>query len=243
MHVHRPSEFSVGGTSKKARKNRYRYQLVVPHIGVYRAPRTDSKPFWLWQDDTSGKWYAGEELSSPMTSEDPTVFDDSRISVLWMSKEQVTQPGAHRWSQWSDKQDRWLDPEEYTTEVKEDPDVWEQAYLVPGVQPKYGWYDPNLDLQPPSPPRRPPSPPRQPPLLLSQSSPGQPPPEPAQPPSEQQRSEPQQPPSEPPRSEQWLRSEQPPSETEQPPSEQLRSEQPPPEPEQPGKRGSVAAAL
>ena len=45
----RPMALSIGGVSKKARKNRFHYMLVIPDKGVYRAERAGDKPWWMWQ--------------------------------------------------------------------------------------------------------------------------------------------------------------------------------------------------
>ena len=138
----RPTALSIGGSSKKARRNRYQYKLVIPSKGVYRADRQDSKPYWMWQD-SSGAWLAGEELSSPVTSTTPDVFEDKFIDVRWMSRERITRPGVHAWCIWSDTAEDWSqEPYEFSTEV--DDYAWELAALTPGEVLRDGWFDPAM---------------------------------------------------------------------------------------------------
>jgi hypothetical protein len=143
MHVRlRPTALSIGGSSKKARRNRYQYKLVIPSKGVYRADRHDSKPYWMWQD-SSGCWLAGEELSAPVTSTTPDVFEDKFIDVRWMSRERITCPGVHAWCVWSDTDEDWSqEPYEFSTEV--DDYGWERAALTPGEVLRDGWFDPAM---------------------------------------------------------------------------------------------------
>jgi len=50
----RPMALSIGGVSKKARKNRFHYRLFIPDKGVYRAERAGDKPWWMWQGLSGG---------------------------------------------------------------------------------------------------------------------------------------------------------------------------------------------
>ena len=134
----RPLALSIGGVSKKARKNRYQYRLVIPDKGIYRAERSESKAFWMWQERDSGHWFAGEENVS-MT---PESFDDSNVDVLWMCTEVVVRPGPHNWHSWDDSKDDWLEEAyEFTTEVA-DCD-WEEEALPAGAVLAFGWYNPD----------------------------------------------------------------------------------------------------
>ena len=96
----------------------------------------------MWQD-SSGCWLAGEELSAPVTSTTPDVFDDKRIDVRWMSRERITRPGVHAWCIWSDTDEDWSqEPYEFSTEV--DDYGWERAALTPGEVLRDGWFDPAM---------------------------------------------------------------------------------------------------
>ena len=103
----RPLELSIGGVSKKSRKNRYHYRLVIPDKGIYRAARADDKPWWMWHEEGPQCWYAGPERDSAPPGMTPAMFDDSHIDISYMSPETVVRPGPHSWHAWDDSSDDW----------------------------------------------------------------------------------------------------------------------------------------
>jgi hypothetical protein len=138
----RPLELSIGGVSKKARKNRYHYRLVIPDKGIYRATRADDKPWWMWHEEGSQCWYAGPERDSAPPGMTPAMFDDSHIDISYVSPETVVRPGPHSWHAWDDSNDDWRnDPYEFTTEVNNEALEW--GLCTPGEVLCFGWYDPD----------------------------------------------------------------------------------------------------
>ena len=140
----RPMALSIGGVSKKARKNRFHYRLVIPDKGVYRAERADDKPLWMWHEEGAQCWYAGPERDSAPTVMTPAMFDDSHIDINYMSPETITRPGPHAWHAWNDSAEDWMnEANEFTTEVEDDKREW--GVYTTGEVLCYGWYDPDVE--------------------------------------------------------------------------------------------------
>ena len=110
QRLHRATSlwFSTSGTeSATAKKKRFKYELVIPAKGVYRAPgrpgrKKTEAPMWMWPDSVALCWFAGPE-STPMAAE---TFDQANVRLYYMSgSPSATRPGWHRWVQrrnWND---------------------------------------------------------------------------------------------------------------------------------------------
>ena len=135
---------STGGASKKARRNRYHYRLVIPDKGVYRANRADEKPWWMWHEEGSQCWYAGPERDTAPPDMTPAMFDNSHIDTDFMSLDTITRPGPHAWRAWNNREEDWMDDAfEFTTEVDDERREW--GLYTPGEVLCYGWYDPDVE--------------------------------------------------------------------------------------------------